>query len=215
MHGLLADRSPEVRAQAAAWCVVAPSPGSIADLIQLLDDDNGECRFAAQDALIRIGLAASEALISTLDVADADVTGRILEIAAASADDRFFGKAHALLTDATDANRALAVAVLASTGDRETGPILVGLLEDPSDEVVLAAVAGIGKVGYWSGAVDVEPLLSHPSWEVRKQAGTTLLALGAPGSILLRVDAPGIGPAAEMALQSLQLQSLSKQEVTV
>ena len=40
----------------------------------------------------------------------------------------------------------------------------------------------------------------------------TLLALGAPGTILLRADAPGVGPAAEMALQSLQLQSLSNQE---
>jgi hypothetical protein len=220
MYELLSDRSAEVRAQAAAWCVVAPSPRGIAELIRLLGDADGECRFAAQDALIRIGLPASDALISALATADDRVTGRILEIAAATADDRFFAHAHALLTDATDANRALAVAVLASTGDRATGPILVGLLDDPSEEVVLAAVAGIGKISDWSGAVDVEPLLSHPSWEVRKQAGTTLLALGAPGSILLRADAPGIGPAAEMALQSLQLQSLQlqpmwKQEVTV
>jgi hypothetical protein len=44
---------------------------------------------------------------------------------------------------------------------------------------------------------------------LRKQAGMTLLALGAPGTILLRANAPGGGPAAEMALQALQLQFLS------
>ena len=47
---------------------------------------------------------------------------------------------------------------------------------------------------------------------IRKQAATTLLALGAPGTILLQANAPGVGPAAEMAVHSLQLHSLSTQE---
>ena len=101
--------------------------------------------------------------------------------------------------------------MLASTGIPSAGPTLVDLLRDPSEDVVLAATDGLGKLSFWSGAAAVEALLGHPSWEIRKQAAMTLLALGAPGSVLLRADAPGDGPAAEMALHALQLQALSSQ----
>jgi HEAT repeat protein len=212
MYALLIDRSPEVRAQAAAWCVAVQNPLGIENLILLLGDTDGQCRFAAQDSLIRIGLPASEALISALGTSDEDVKARILEIAAAMGDDRYFDKARGLLADPSPSTRALAAALLASTGSRSAGPALVAMLDDPSDEVVLAAAAGLGKLGFWSGAAAVELLLTHPAWELRKQAGMTLLALGAPGSILLRAGAAGVGPAAEMAMQSLQLQSLSIQE---
>jgi HEAT repeat protein len=103
----------------------------------------------------------------------------------------------------------LAVAALARTGSPSAGQTLVGLLADPVDDVVLAATAGLAKLQYWPSAPDVEGLLGHESWDLRKQAGMTLLALGAPGTILLRANAPGGGPAAEMALQALQLQFLS------
>ncbi len=212
MYGLLIDRSPEVRAQAAGWCVAVQNPVGIEHLIRLLGDVDGQCRFAAQDALIRTGLPAAEALVAALDNPDEDVNGRILEIAAAMGDDRFFSKSHELLADPSSTTRALAAAVLASTANRSAGPALVAMLDDPSDRVVLAAAAGLGKLAFWAGAAAVEIILSHPSWELRKQAGMTLLALGAPGTILLRADAAGVGPAAEMAVQSLQLQSLSNQE---
>ncbi len=212
MYGLLIDRSPEVRAQTAAWCVAVQNPVGTEHLIRLLGDVDGQCRFAAQDALIRIGLPASEALISALADADEDVKARILEIAAATGDDRYSGKALELLAHPSHTIRALAAAALASTGSRSAGPVLVALLDDRSDDVVLAAAAGLGKLAFWAGAAAVELLLSHPSWEIRRQAGMTLLTFGAPGTILLRVDAAGMGPAAEMALQSLQLQSLSTQE---
>lgn len=178
-------------------------------------DADGQCRFAAQDALIRIGLPATGALIAALATADNDVAARILEIAAAIGDDRYCSWAHTMLANPLNANRALAATVLASTGNRTAGPTLVALLDDRSDDVVLAATAGLGRLTFWSGAAAVEPLLSHPSWEIRKQAGMTLLALGAPGTILLRSDAPGVGPAADMATHSLQLQSLSTQKETV
>ncbi len=213
MYDLLVDHSPEVRAQAAAWCVAVPTPVGTDHLVRLLGDPDGLCRFAAQDALIRIGLPASEALIAALDSADDAVAGRILEIAAAIGDDRYFEHASAVLSDPSRANRAVAVAALASTGNRNAGPTLVALLADQSDDVVLAAITGIGKLAYWSGGPAIEPLLSHSSWEIRKAAGMALLALGAPGTILLRADAPGVGPAAEMALQALQLHALSTPEV--
>jgi hypothetical protein len=209
---LLSDRSPEVRAQAAAWSVTAPRPECLLRLIGLLSDADGLCRFAAQDALIRIGLPASEALIAALETSDQDATRRLLEIAAAMGDGRFYRQAAELATDPSPATRSLAAAVLARTGSPKAGPVLVGLLKDSSTAVVLAASIGIAKLTYWPGGAAIEPLLGHSSWDIRKQAGLTLLALGAPGTILLRSAAPGDGPAAAMAVRTLQLQSISIQE---
>jgi hypothetical protein len=213
-YGLFRDRSPDVRAQAASWCVAVQNEVGTERLIGLLGDPDGQCRFAAQDALIRIGLPATEALLGALDGAEDHVEARILEVAAAGGDDRYADRARALLADPFHANRAVAVRVLASTGSPSAGPTLAGLLDDRSEDVVLAATAGLGKLAFWSEAAAVEPLLSHPTWAIRKQAAVTLLALGPPGTILLRVDAPGVGPGAEMALHALQLQSLSTQEET-
>jgi HEAT repeat protein len=209
LGALLIDKSPEVRAQAAAWCVATPSPTAIEGLIGLLDDADGQCRFDAQDALIRIGLPASEALMRALEASEGEVAGRILTVAAAMGDQRFHPLANSLTRDPCPDTRVLAVAALARTGSPSAGQTLVGLLADPVDDVVLAATAGLAKLQYWPSAPDVEGLLGHESWDLRKQAGMTLLALGAPGTILLRANAPGGGPAAEMALQALQLQFLS------
>ncbi|MGA3148535.1 MAG: HEAT repeat domain-containing protein [Acidimicrobiales bacterium] len=208
---LLVDRSPEVRAQAAAWTVVAPDPMAIDLLVGLLADSDGLCRFAARDALIRIGLRASEPLISALDAADVDVdvTNQILEIAAAMGDGRFLPAAVVRTGAPAPRTRALAARVLARTGDRSAGPSLVGLLQDGSDEVVVAAAAGISKLSYWPGAAAIEPLLNSPSWALRRQAGLSLLGLGAPGTVLLWANAPGEGDKAEMAIQALHLRSIS------
>ena len=206
---LLHDRSPEVRAQAAAWCVATPGSWDIPGLVAMLGDEDGRCRFAAQDALIRIGLPASAALLRALEGADVATTRHVLRVAAAMGDGRFFPPAEARLGDLSPVTRALAVAVVARTGDPGAGPALIDRLDDRAEEVVLAATIGLAKLGYWPGAVAVEVLLSHPTWEVRKQAGLTLLALGPPGVVLLRASAPGVGPAAEMAEQALQLRSLS------
>jgi hypothetical protein len=205
---LFADRSPEVRAQAAAWCAAAPSFQAVTHLIGLLNDTDGQCRFAAQDALIRIGRPASDALIGALDRSEGEVTRRLLKVAAATGDERFYRQASSLTTDPSPDTRARAAAVLARIGNPSAGPTLIRLLDDPSDGVVLAATAGLGKLAFWPGAADVEVLLGDPSWNLRKQASLTLLAFGAPGAILLRVNAPGVGPAADMALQALQLKSL-------
>ena len=175
-HLLFSDKYPEVRAQAAAWAVACPSPKSITLLVALLDDSDGLCSFAAQDAFIRIGFDGTEALIDALTTAHEVVVRRILEIAVASGDERFYSQALTLRTDASPATRALAASVLACAGNPSAGGDLVALLGDPSDDVVLAAAAGLQKLSYWPGAASVEPLLDHESWEMRKQAGLTLLA---------------------------------------
>jgi hypothetical protein len=211
MSSLLTDRSSEVRAQAASWAVVAPGVEVLAGLIGLLTDADGLCRFAAQDALVRIGLVGSEVLISALETTDEDAVRRMLEVAAAMGDERFYEKAIELTAHPSPDTRALAAAVLARTGSPSAGPALVKLLDDSSEDVVRAAIVGIAKLSYWPGGAAVEPFLAHTSWELRKQAGLTLLALGAPGEILLRSAAPDPGLAGDMAFRALQLQSISIQ----
>ena len=210
---LFSDKYPEVRAQAAAWAVACTSPEAIALLVVLLDDSDGLCSFAAQDAFIRIGFGGTPALMDALKTANEDVVRRILQIAIATGDDRFYAQALSLSADPSPATRALATSVLACVGNPSAGGDLIALLGDPSDDVVLAAAAGLEKLSYWPGAASVEPLLDHEWWEMRKQAGLTLLALGAPGEILLRVNIPGDGPAAEMAVQALELRSVTAGKV--
>jgi hypothetical protein len=208
MRLLLVDRSPEVRAQAAAWVVVTPNQSAVEQLIGMLADADGLCRFAAKDALIRIGLVSSDALTRALETAGEELTESILEVAAAIGDDRFFAPSMALIASALPRTRALAASVLARTGNAEAGAALVALLNDPSSDVVMAATAGVGQLAFWPAAVNIEPLLSHESWDLRRQAALTLLALGAPGTVLLRAISPGEGTAAQMAVQALQLHSL-------
>jgi HEAT repeat protein len=209
MDGLFVDRSPDVRAQAAAWAAVAPNRRAIDCLIGLLRDANGLCRFAAEDALIRIGLPAYDALVTALPTVDEDVLGRILEIGAATSGEPFSTHARRLTTHPSPGIRGRAASVLARTGTPDAGPILVRMLQDPSDDVVLAAAAGIAVLAYWPASCQVEPLLQHPLWELRRQAGLTLVALGAPGVILLRSAAGRADPSCEIATQALQLRSIS------
>ena len=132
-----------------------------------------------------------------------------MTIAAAAGDERFYPQAMLYTQDPSPETRALAAAVLARTGNPSAGPTLVALLDDPEDDVVLAAAAGLAKLSYWPGAANVEPLLDSESWELRKQASLTLLALGAPGSVFLRAAAAGSGPAAEIAQHALQVRTLT------
>jgi HEAT repeat protein len=148
LYRLLRDRSAEVRAQAAAWCVVVPTPVAIEQLIALLDDPDGHVRITAQDSLVRIGRPAAEALVSALASADGPEVARLLRVAVSLGDERLYPRAMQLIGDPSATTRALAVSVLARTGDPGAGPALVGLLDDPSDDVVVAAAAGLGTLGY-------------------------------------------------------------------
>ena len=204
---MLSDRSGEVRAQAAAWCVVKPTPDAIQTLVSKLGDPDGLCRFAVQDSLVRIGLPAIEPMVRELGTASGEIVDRILEIAAASGDTRFFAPSLELTRSDSPETRSRAASVLARVGDPSAGPTLESMLSDTSDLVVLSALSALASTSYWSACPAVAHLLDHPSWEVRNQAGLTLLALGAPGEIFLLTASSGGGIAAEMASRILQLRS--------
>ena len=61
-RSMLTDRRPEVRAEVAGWVARDPNPDDISRLIGMLDTDVNGCRFAAENALRRIGAAAVPAL---------------------------------------------------------------------------------------------------------------------------------------------------------
>jgi HEAT repeat protein len=206
---MLSDKSAEVRSQAAAWCVVNPTPEAIRTLISKLDDPDGLCRFAVQDSLVRIGLPAVEPMLRAFESSSPEVTDRLLEIAAASGDPRFFGRAIRLTESDDPESRAIAASVLARIGDPNAGTTLEPMLGDTSDRVVVSALSALASIGHWSAAPAVAHLLDHPAWEVRNQAGLTLLALGAPGEIFLLTASTGDGQAAEMASRILALRSLT------
>jgi HEAT repeat protein len=206
---LLRDPVPAVRAQAAAWVAARPSPPAIESVIALLRDSDGLCRFAAQDVLLRIGLPAVEALLGVLDNAEGDLAERSLAVAAALGDERFAAAAMTHTSSESPRLRAAAAAVLAGIGDPAAGPTLGMMLADPEAEVRRAAAAGIAEMAFWPAAAKVEALLDDPIWEVRKQAAVALLALGAPGLLLLRSTAAGESPSAHMAGQALELHSLA------
>jgi HEAT repeat protein len=204
---MLSDRSAEVRAQAAAWCVVKPTPEAIETLVNKLNDPDGLCRFAVQDSLVRIGLPAIEPMVRRLDTAPPEIVDRLLEIAAASGDARFFSRSLNLTRSESPGTRARAASVLARIGDPSAGATLESMLFDTSDRVILASLSALASISYWSACPAVAHLLDHPSWEVRNQAGLTLVALGAPGEIFLLTASSGAGLAAEMAERILQLRS--------
>src|SRR4029453_574234 len=60
------DRAALVRAQAAEWAVEHPTPAVVIILLLLLGDAESLCRFAAQDALVRLGPLVAEPLVHLL-----------------------------------------------------------------------------------------------------------------------------------------------------
>ena len=71
---LFLDRAALVRAQAAEWAVEHPTPAVINALLLLLGDAESLCRFAAQDALFRLGPLVAEPLVHLLGSITASAT---------------------------------------------------------------------------------------------------------------------------------------------
>jgi len=112
---LLKDRHPEVRAQAAEWAGQHPDPAVIEDLLELLSDPWGLCRFSAQDSLERLGRAVEGPLVDHL--AGKRATEAALQVAAGIPGPRLRTPALALVCDPRDGMRAQAATVLAAIGD--------------------------------------------------------------------------------------------------
>jgi len=186
VRGLLADRTPAVRAQAVEWAVHAIDDALIDALLQVLGDRDGRCRFAAQDTLVRVGHAAIEPLIRYLDTADHDGVLGALEVALTMADARLLAPARRLAASPAADVRARAVALLGALGSEDGLTIVVAALEDPEPAVRLSALRALAGLVHWPAAPAVARRLQDGAWDVRRQAALTLRAFGPPGLLFLR-----------------------------
>lgn len=203
---LLADRRPEVRAQAAQWVADHPEPEHVKRLLAMLDDPETLCRFTVKDSLIRLGRASAEPVLQYISDANSPPTPAALEVAAAIAEVRFLTPALQLAAVTDPRTRTLAATLLGAIGGSRATAALVELLADPHPDVRAAAAGALGRLAHWPAAPTLAASLRDPAWEVRRAAATALKTMGPAGALLLRralTDEDRF--ARDMARQVLQL----------
>jgi len=208
MLPLLLDRHPYVRAQAAEWAVNRPDAATVDILLALLSDPDGWCRFAVQDSLLRMGGSIVERLVAYLSTHAGHEVKAPLQIAINIADPRLLAPAITLTRDQISEIRALAATLLGTLGGAQATEVLTALLADPDPVVRASATRALGNLSHWPAAATLATLLRDQAWDVRKEAGLALAALGAPGTLFLNRALKGKDPsAADMARHVLDLSS--------
>jgi HEAT repeat protein len=103
--------------------------------------------------------------------------------------------------------------VLGLVGGEEAVTRAGEMLGDATPGVRAASVRALGNLGYWPAAPDVGERLADHSWDVRREAGLALRAMGSPGQLVLRrVTREGDGFAADMARLTLSLTDIQRPE---
>ncbi len=183
---LFQDSSPVVRSQAAYWATAHPTAESIAALLQMLSDSDRFCRFAASDALHRMGTAVIDPLVQFVTREQGPQVDHAMAVLSVIGDEHFVHVARAMIAAESPVTRAFAVKVLGMVGGVAQVGLLVERLQDPVSMVREAAASAIGNLGHWPTAPQVARLLGDPEWNVRRAAGLALRGLGAPGHLFLR-----------------------------
>lgn len=208
---LLRDPHRYVRAQAAEWAVEHPSPTVLKYLLDLLDDPDPGARFAAADAVPRVGPPVVESLAERLARTPSSGSARpgtirLLEAAAGVRNTGFIAPALRLSRADDPGVRARAVALLGLVGGEDAVARALEMLDDPMAAVRAAAMRALGNLGYWPAALAVGARLADLSWDVRREAGLALRAMGSPGQLVLRRATRGDDRfAADMARLTLAL----------
>ncbi len=184
--GMLDDSHPEVRAGAAEGIADHPTPERVERLLEMLRDSSPLVRFAAKDALLRIGRPATEPLAELLASAPAAGAEDALDIATGLAGPAFLAPALALATSDRAAVRARAARLLGAVGGANATEALTRLLEDPETQPRAAAAESLGRLGHWPASGALAGRLGDPDWSVRRAAALALRDLGAPGLLFLR-----------------------------
>ncbi len=183
---LLVDGNAEVRAAAVTWVSEGPHPQLAERLLDSLADPTPLVRRAAKDALLRLGRPALAPLARALEASPSGGLDDALQVAAGLAEPSQLDPALGLVSHPSPRTRALATALVASVGGERAGNALMTVLTDAEIEVRAAAIEGLGRLGHWPAAVNIAAALRDPAWDVRRQAGLALRALGASGELLLR-----------------------------
>ena len=184
---MLADPSPEVRTEAAAWVGKEPSEQTVRMLLEMVDDDDARCRRAGVEAVERLGrgAGAADAVLAHLDSEPPSPTGS-LQLASRLAAPQLLPAALRSCSDEDAAVRSAAAEVAISIGGPEAFAALGTLLRDQSAQVRAVAARGIGRLEGRGLAGPLAELLHDPVWEVRHAAATALRALGTAGRVHLR-----------------------------
>lgn len=203
---LVRDRDPDVRAAAATWAADHADMALATSVVMMLDDERPLCRFAAKDALLRMGSTAVEPLLWRLTSRPGGRVDEALEVAAGLADYALLDAALAAADDGAPARRLLAAQLCTAIGGADATSALEDMLTDADGSVRAAAAAGLGQLGHWPAAPQLADALMDPSWDVRRAAALALRGLGSPGRLFLRDALDGEDRfAADMARQVLTL----------
>lgn len=183
---LLGDPHPAVRAQAAEWAATQPSEATISSMLNMLADPATQARFAVQDALLRMGSIVAGPLAAFLETHKGPPAESGLRVAEALAGTTFGPAAMRLSADDDVAMRIAATNLLGAIGDAHSAERLPALLNDPDPRVRAAAARGLGRMQHWQSASQLGHCLRDSAWQVRREAGLALRAIGAPGALFLR-----------------------------
>ena len=206
---LVFDRNAVVRAQVAVWVAVRQDTGMIENLIELVYDPVAYCRFAAKDALLRLGGPAVSPVAERLRLASGAEARPLLEIAAGIPNGEFVDSARRLCSDPDPRTRAAAADALGAIGGNAAIEELTRLLTDVDPATRTNAARAIGRIEHWPSATQLSALLGDDVWEVRSTAAHSLRMLGAPGELVLRRVAREEGTvASDVAKQALDMAKL-------
>lgn len=183
---LFHDPSPIVRSEVTHWAADHPSPAAIEEVLRALTDEDGFCRFAAHNALHRMGAAAVRPLERYIASQTGAALERAMAVAASLGHEEFSELAGKLVDHDSPSIRKLALDTLARAGDLQSVPLVLNRLNDPEPSVRRAAVRTLGHLHCWQTAPTLGLLLADPVWAVRQETGTVLRSLGAPGVLVLR-----------------------------
>lgn len=186
MLPLFRDADPLVRSQAAHYVAQHPTHAGIEALIRLLADPDALCRYAAKDALMRLGAAAAPAVISRLRNPHDPQMVPLLEVGCATATHAYMPAAEAHLDDRRPDIRLLVTRLLRGIGGPTAAEYLVTLAADPDARVRESAVEALGYLNHWVASPAVAALLDDPESRVRLSAALALDRLGPTGELLLR-----------------------------
>lgn len=210
MPKLLEDTHSLVRAQAAEWAIGHPAPELGDALFRLLDDPAGLCRFAVEDALLRMGNHATDPLARYLATHSGPQVAVALKVAKGIATPRFLAPALHHSGSTLPVVRARSAGLLGALGgDLAIETLTTMHLADAEAQVRSAAAAAIGRLKHWPAAPALAKALDDPSWEVRRNAGLALRELGPSGVLFLRRASSSDTPAADIAKQALSLPGLA------
>jgi hypothetical protein len=182
---LFDDRHEEVRAGAAEWAAKNPQPNVIERLLPLVIDESTFCRFIVKDAFLQIGAASANTLLAYLERADTP-SEDVLDVARWVADARFSSVAARLAVSNDPRIRRHATFLAATIGGHVALDLLIAAVNDTEVAVRISALQGLQRMGDWRSAAACTKALGDPEWNVRREAGRALLAMGAPGTVLLR-----------------------------